>query len=49
MPEYYCDVCQNTGWVDCYCGGDLCVCGREEIECPSCHGDRYIDEDEGDA
>lgn len=25
----YCDTCHNTGEVDCYCGGDLCVCGGE--------------------
>ncbi len=34
----FCDHCQNTGSVDCHCGGDLCVCGEEEIECPRCHG-----------
>lgn len=36
----WCSECQNTGWVDCYCGGDLCVCenGGEE-PCPACGGD----------
>ena len=49
----YCDRCNNTGMVDCHCGGDLCVCGREEYECPRCHGrsaDPFYqngDEDEG--
>lgn len=38
QPGEYCERCQNTGEVDCHCGGDLCVCGREEIECPRCHG-----------
>lgn len=33
----YCDECQNTGTVGCYCGGDLCVCGEEELPCPRCH------------
>lgn len=32
----YCDHCQNMGTVECYCGGDMCVCGDEEIPCPSC-------------
>lgn len=34
----YCDRCANTGSVDCHCGGDLCVCGREEYDCPKCDG-----------
>lgn len=34
----YCDHCQNTGWIDCRCGGDLCVCGENEIPCPKCDG-----------
>ena len=34
----YCDRCNNTGSVDCHCGGDLCVCGREEYDCPRCGG-----------
>jgi hypothetical protein len=33
----YCDQCQNTGWVDCYCGGDMCVCENNgEEPCPAC-------------
>lgn len=35
-PEY-CHVCNNTGWVNCYCGGDLCVCENQgEEPCPKC-------------
>ena len=34
----YCDTCQNTGYVDCRCGGDLRVCGEEEEPCPKCDG-----------
>ena len=37
-PGDYCDECQNTGMVECYCGGDLCVCGQEELDCPVCKG-----------
>jgi len=32
----YCAECQNTGYVECYCGGDLCVCGEQELPCPVC-------------
>lgn len=36
----WCDTCHNTGEVDCYCGGDLCVCGGETgcgtDFCPKC-------------
>jgi hypothetical protein len=40
----YCATCQNTGEVDCRCGGDLCVCGDEVMICPACGGD-YDDGD----
>lgn len=36
----YCDRCNNTGWIDCHCGGDLCVCENGgEKPCPVCDGD----------
>ena len=36
-PQGYCDTCNNTGWMNCYCGGDLCVCENQgEMECPEC-------------
>jgi hypothetical protein len=44
-PKGYCDTCQNTGYIDCLCGGDLCVCGQEEIECPVCGGVGGDDDD----
>lgn len=44
MP--YCATCNNTGYIDCHCGGDLCVCGEEEIECPECGGMIGFDDDE---
>ncbi|MFZ5746373.1 MAG: hypothetical protein ACOY45_01805 [Pseudomonadota bacterium] len=38
--ESWCDTCKNTGEVDCYCGGDLCVCGGMNGDgtdpCPDC-------------
>jgi hypothetical protein len=37
-PGEYCDRCQNTGEIECHCGGDLCICGQGEIECPRCKG-----------
>ena len=35
----WCENCHNTGWVGCYCGGDLCVCENcGEYPCPACDG-----------
>ncbi|WP_182466801.1 hypothetical protein [Sphingomonas gilva] len=38
--ERWCETCHNTGEVDCYCGGDLCVCGgfwgNGTDPCPDC-------------
>ncbi len=35
--DAYCDTCQNTGTVECYCGGDMCVCENYgEEPCPDC-------------
>lgn len=46
MSEFYCAECNNTGWLDCYCGGDLCVCSNNgEYPCPHCTDGR-IDDDE---
>lgn len=45
----YCTHCQNTGWVDCYCGGDLCICENNgEEPCPYCDqtGDDFYCEGE---
>ena len=44
----YCATCNNTGSIDCHCGGDLCVCGEEEIECPECGGG-FVEDDDYDA
>lgn len=39
MKPFYCETCYNTGWVNCYCGGDLCVCENNGEElCPVCDG-----------
>ena len=33
----WCDLCHNTGEVDCYCGGDLCICMNHGTKpCPAC-------------
>lgn len=44
IPEgmVICDKCNGDGEVNCYCGGDLCVCGAEEVACPVCRGEQYI-------
>ena len=34
----YCAECNNSGELDCHCGGDLCVCGQETYPCPACGG-----------
>lgn len=39
--------CGGTGYLNCYCGGDLCVCGNfGEVECPGCPDCEGMDEDE---
>ncbi len=46
--------CGGTGSVNCYCGGDQCVCHNHgEIECPGCwdcegFDDGQDDDDNGD-
>lgn len=45
-PRRYCSTCNNTGEVDCHCGGDLCVCGDEVLPCPDCGGDFVSESDE---
>lgn len=40
----WCSTCQNTGWVNCYCGGDNCICENNgEYPCPECDGDTISD------
>lgn len=41
--------CGGSGYLECECGGDLCVCHHHgELECPGCndceHGDDGYDE-----
>ena len=37
MSERYCEHCYNTGELNCYCGGDLCVCyNNGTYPCPFC-------------
>lgn len=43
-PGEYCDRCNNTGDVECRCGGDLCICGEQEVTCPRCHGRAGLDD-----
>jgi len=45
----YCAECNNTGMVDCHCGGDLCVCENNgEYTCPACGGESAFACDEID-
>lgn len=44
----YCDRCQNTGSIDCLCGGDQCICENYgEKDCPYCYiaSEGYRDDD----
>lgn len=35
--EAYCTTCDNSGYVNCYCGGDFCVCRwHGERPCRDC-------------
>ena len=37
--EGYCFTCNNTGSIDCECGGDICVCLESDnglLPCPDC-------------
>jgi hypothetical protein len=37
FENYFCERCDNMGVVNCYCGGDLCVCRNNgEKDCPDC-------------
>lgn len=39
-------TCGGGGWLDCYCGGDLCCChhhgGVECDGCPDCDSDEDL-------
>lgn len=38
-----CPKCGGWGFVDCHCGGDLCVCTYYgEAPCRVCHGDGRV-------
>lgn len=37
----FCDRCQNMGTIDCFCGGDMCICEwNGERPCPYCERGR---------
>lgn len=39
-----CPRCDGDGTVNCYCGGDFCVCENYgEKDCPLCHGEGVAD------
>ncbi len=38
-----CPNCMGDGSVNCYCGGDLCVClNYGERDCPTCHAEGEV-------
>lgn len=45
----WCSTCHNTGSVNCYCGGDLCICENNGEElCPMCGGEGFFCDEIGD-
>lgn len=41
-----CPRCQGGGFVDCHCGGDLCICDNYgEKPCPVCYGEGEVTEE----
>ena len=41
-----CPKCNGDGIVDCYCGGDLCVCTNYgEKDCGLCYGEGFVSEE----
>lgn len=47
LPDHPpCPKCDGAGVVDCYCGGDLCVCTNYgEKPCGLCYGDGEVSEE----
>lgn len=44
-----CEQCDDTGYVACRCGGDICICDNHgEMKCPrGCADDDIAKESEG--
>lgn len=41
--------CAGTGYLQCFCGGDFCVCHHHgETECPGCDDCDFGDDDDDD-
>lgn len=48
MSPFYCEECNNSGEIECWCGGDLCVCMNHGSKpCPACGGIAPADDDPG--
>lgn len=49
--SYLAEACGGQGYLDCYCGGDQCVChnhgGIDCDGCEDCEGDEWDDDDDG--
>jgi hypothetical protein len=37
------ESCGGTGVLNCFCGGDFCVCGMEEMPCYGCEDCRDLE------
>lgn len=43
-----CFRCDGAGDVACHCGGDLCLCGQEDVPCPACAGQGHVSQEKFD-
>ena len=41
-PMGVCPRCDGNGHVDCYCGGDQCVCTEGYRQCSTCWGEGLV-------
>lgn len=44
-PQMECHECNGLGYVNCFCGGDMCVCGIQELPCHTCYPGHYCEEE----
>jgi len=47
--EVYSQSCGGSGYLDCECGGDICVCHHHgEIECAGCEDCEFMFDSDDD-
>ena len=49
FSDDFAEACGGTGMLDCFCGGDLCICHwHGQIECTGCEDCQPEYDDESD-